>query len=507
MTVLGVIIGAAVAFVVYHGTVLLYKIGQNPSSASWPIVFGWPVVGCVEYFTNRNIFMQKNHLLHGSFFEFRVLNLRIFAICDPSDVDIFLNTPETSLSFNGAVPLIMGGTVDDVDSQRQPSEINRVLHKGMSKSLFEAKFPMMVQDAVDTLESHMSQNGIVDPFVVFPELSFLTSTRMLTADSLCDHKENKKLCALMKQMDTNMPGFTSLLLYLPTTWKVWGYSALFRICATFSSLVSSRKKDTLERNDFVQTLLDSKNESVQKTIIIMLLVSLWVSTVNTASVLTWGVLQLTNRPLWIQRLVADLKEAVADQLYEGDQSKIKDLHADVKRLSMASYDKLQVLDWIITETARMAIIGNLSRRALKSGILFQDRKYEIPRGAFVVTSTAKIHYDSQVYENPNEFNPGRWEDGSLIKNHRFSFLGFGGGRHLCIGQKLARLEVKLALSLAFSKYSFEIEVNPGVKKRANTLEMNVSSLTAVEPLQQGLMLKYISQACSSDIKSLNIITQ
>ena len=58
--------------------------------------------------------------------------------------------------------------------------------------------------------------------------------------------------------------------------------------------------------------------------------------------------------------------------------------------------------------------------------------------------------------DPDRFAPGREED----KKANFSFVGFGGGRHGCMGEVFAFLQVKTVLAYMMRNFEFEL-VNKG----------------------------------------------
>jgi cytochrome P450 len=61
----------------------------------------------------------------------------------------------------------------------------------------------------------------------------------------------------------------------------------------------------------------------------------------------------------------------------------------------------------------------------------------------LITSLAAANHDPDVYPNPSEFNITR-ED-----THHQSF---GGGRHLCLGAHLARIEAQEAILGLLERY-------------------------------------------------------
>lgn len=66
------------------------------------------------------------------------------------------------------------------------------------------------------------------------------------------------------------------------------------------------------------------------------------------------------------------------------------------------------------------------------------------QGTIVATSPAFAHRLPNVYSDPTAYQPDRYlppraED----KVAPFSYIGFGGGRHACLGQNFAYLQIKV----------------------------------------------------------------
>lgn len=80
----------------------------------------------------------------------------------------------------------------------------------------------------------------------------------------------------------------------------------------------------------------------------------------------------------------------------------------------------------------------------------------LDKGTTVLIPLYSIHYDPEIYENPEEFRPERFDAEELKKRHSQSFLGLGDGPRNCIGARLGRMQIVAALVALLANYKFSI---------------------------------------------------
>ncbi|XAR49949.1 3-epi-6-deoxocathasterone 23-monooxygenase [Bertholletia excelsa] len=112
-------------------------------------------------------------------------------------------------------------------------------------------------------------------------------------------------------------------------------------------------------------------------------------------------------------------------------------------LSWSDYLSLSFTHNVITETLRMGnVIVGVMRKAMKD---VEIKGYLIPKGWCVLAYFRSVHLDENLYDQPRQFNPWRWQEKELMSSTNGSFTPFGGGQRLCPGLDLARLEVSIFL--------------------------------------------------------------
>ncbi|KAL4938687.1 hypothetical protein BDV06DRAFT_231598 [Aspergillus oleicola] len=97
------------------------------------------------------------------------------------------------------------------------------------------------------------------------------------------------------------------------------------------------------------------------------------------------------------------------------------------------------------------------------------KDYVFPAGTIFFANTWAIHHDETEYDEPHLFNPDRWLNGNKYGTQyrveldpgeqRKTSYGWGAGRRICSGQKMA--EASLKINIAKMVWAFDIERDKG----------------------------------------------
>ncbi|KAI1429097.1 cytochrome P450 [Xylaria sp. FL1777] len=149
---------------------------------------------------------------------------------------------------------------------------------------------------------------------------------------------------------------------------------------------------------------------------------------NTLTYLTWA---LCKQPELRDQLVKELEKLPAD--FTADDLKY-----------------LPFLNQCITECLRLfpVVPGGLPRYVPKEGADIAG--YWLPSGITVTTQAWTLHRNPEVFPNPDEYNPARWE--TPTKGMKDSMMAFGGGSRACIGMHLAYIELRMGLAYFFRAF-------------------------------------------------------
>ena len=84
-------------------------------------------------------------------------------------------------------------------------------------------------------------------------------------------------------------------------------------------------------------------------------------------------------------------------------------------------------------------VPSIPRRATRD---FNFGGYQIPAGTLVGANPLFTHHMPEVWPDPDAFDPSRFTDEAQRNRHRFAFVPFGGGAHMCLGLHFAYMQAK-----------------------------------------------------------------
>jgi len=84
-------------------------------------------------------------------------------------------------------------------------------------------------------------------------------------------------------------------------------------------------------------------------------------------------------------------------------------------------------------------VPSLPRRATRD---FSFSGYDIPAGTLVGINPLFTHHMPQIWSDPETFDPSRFTDEAQRGRHRFAWVPFGGGAHMCLGLHFAYMQAK-----------------------------------------------------------------
>jgi cytochrome P450 len=156
------------------------------------------------------------------------------------------------------------------------------------------------------------------------------------------------------------------------------------------------------------------------------------------------VVQINSKNHSLQRLIIRIFVFV-DLIEQMEISKTK----DGAPLNWEDTRKMKYTWCVLQETLRLQpAVLQAFRICIEE---FEYGGFTIPKGWKVSWSAHRTHMSPQIFPNPTKFDPSRFEGSGPPP---FSFLGFGGGPRMCLGNEFARIIMVIFLHYMVLNYEW-----------------------------------------------------
>jgi cytochrome P450 len=186
---------------------------------------------------------------------------------------------------------------------------------------------------------------------------------------------------------------------------------------------------------------------------------------TTANALTFTFYLLSKHPDVMRRLTKEV-----DDVLGGRQPTLADL------------PKLSLTKRVLEESMRLyPPAWMFEREALEDD---EINGYFVPKGSVIGVCTYVLHRDPDNFENPEGFDPDRFL-GDPKDRAKYTYLPFGGGARVCIGNAFAMMEAQICLAKVVQSYRVDLlphtqlELDPVITLRPRGgLKMKMSPRSA-----------------------------
>ncbi|MEY4270068.1 MAG: Cytochrome [Pseudomonadota bacterium] len=121
--------------------------------------------------------------------------------------------------------------------------------------------------------------------------------------------------------------------------------------------------------------------------------------------------------------------------------------------------ELELTEMAFKESLRMIPpVPSIPRRAMKD---FEFGGYHIPAGSQVGINVAYTHAMAEYWPEPEKFDPMRFAPDATRERHKYAWVPFGGGAHMCLGLHFAYMQAKIFLHHVLTTH--RITMTPGYK--------------------------------------------
>eukprot|EP01080_Neovahlkampfia_damariscottae_P009458 gene9458-1664_t len=168
--------------------------------------------------------------------------------------------------------------------------------------------------------------------------------------------------------------------------------------------------------------------------------------------------------------------------YPKIQSKLrKEMIDTIDKIDTESIEKLPYLSMFIKELLRMyPPIASIPAKITSKDTQLGD--YFIPKDTLVGVSVIDVHMNEDIYENPEEFRPERWDKNAKKKIPHYAWIPFSSGSRICIGNNFSLMEQKIFFT--------ELLMNYEVNLVDSSESVDVSSTSSIIQSPKAVSVKF-----------------
>ena len=409
---------------------------------------GWPLLGHLREFQRDPVAtLCRGWREKGELFQFRIGPRKFVVFAGPEAHHAYFKAPEETLDaksvYQFTVPIFGRGVAYDVSSELMTEQLG-FLFPALRESAMRRYVRIMFEEA-ESFAGTLGEEGELDLPYVMNELTVNIASRCFLGEEIRREVDSGFAEAYHDlQNGINTLGF--FFPRLPTPAHRMRDRARRKITEIFSGIMRERRRTGAQSEDFMQTLMEARYKDGRplsdNEITGLLLTSLFAGQHTSAVLATWTGLELHREIPYLDRVRDEMREVY-------DEEGV---------LSYAGLKRQEVLENAVRECERLhppLII--LIRKALRP-MTYGD--YTVPAGSLAVVAPALSHLLPNVFADPEKFNPDRFAPpASEEKQHPYTLIGFGGGKHRCMGKNFAILQIKAIWTVLLDRFDFQLD-NP-----------------------------------------------
>jgi sterol 14-demethylase len=424
-------------------TARTFADGKNPPRLSG----GLPILGhTMGFLRDLTGLLESARRECGDVASIKVLGRDIVLVTGPAGQEEVFRAPDDVLSPKAAyklmVPIFGKGVAYDCEDERMNEQLSMLLPALQNKRM-RTYAEVITQEVEDSTDA-WGQTGVVDIYEFMQTLTSFTSSHCLLGAEFRSEM-SEEFARVYHALERSIVPLAYLNAQLPIPKFRKRDRARTRLGEMVSTIVNRRRERGTIREDFMQTLMEATYKDGSKLtdheITGMLVAAMFAGHHTSSVTAAWSILELLQHPDWMKVVLGELEK----------------VYGTGRRIDFDSLRELEKTEWVVKEVLRLhPPLFILIRVALQDTTVLG---YKIPKGTWVALSPSVAHKIDSVFENAKGFCPHRYGPPKHEDKQPFAYIAFGGGRHKCMGNAFALLQVKTILAHMLRNFTFELTVD------------------------------------------------
>ncbi|KAI9749355.1 MAG: Lanosterol 14-alpha-demethylase [Lichina confinis] len=461
-----------------------------------PVVFHWlPIIGStIAYGIDPYKFFFRCREKYGDVFTFVLLGRKTTVCLGTEGNDLILNGKLKDVNaeevYSSLTTPVFGTDVVYDCPNAKLMEQKKFVKYGLTSEALRSYVPLIVDEVLDYIKrspNFKGGKGLVNVPPAMAEMTIFTASRSLQGKEVRERLDTT-FAALYHDLDMGFSAINFALPWAPLPHNRKRDRARQKIEQVYLDIIKTRRDGGGNKNslDMIWNLMSCvyKNGTPvpDKEIAHMMIALLMAGQHSSSSSVSWIVLRLASRP------------DIAEELY---QEQLRVLGDDLPPLTHDNIQLLSLHQNVLRETLRLHAPIHSILRQVKSPISVQGTPYTIPISHVVLAAPGLTSRVAEYFPNPELWEPRRWDEGKVgvgvsvsggpkdgeadekedfgyglvSKGTNSPYLPFGAGRHRCIGEQFAYVQLATILATLVREFRFK-----NVGNRKGVVETDYSSL-------------------------------
>ncbi|PVH77869.1 cytochrome P450 [Cadophora sp. DSE1049] len=450
-----------------------------------PMVWHWiPFIGnAIEYGTDPLIFYMTSARLHGPIFTYVLFGQKMTVYLGAEGNEFILNGRLQDVNAEEiygplTTPVFGRNIIYDCPNSKL-MEQKKFVKFGLTQRALEQHVPLIEHEVLSYISPSLSPSSSPNPFQgtqgtvdithVMAEITIFTAGRALQGAEVRSKLTNE-FAALYDDLDRGFRPINFLMPWAPLP-RNWKRDQAHRVMTGVYMDIISRRRKARAEGDGEEDMIDNLMGCTYKTgaqipdveIAHLMITLLMAGQHSSSSSSSWIMLRLASRP------------DIAEKLYAEQVANL-----DMTRgLRHEDLEKLPLLGNVVKETLRCHSSIHSVMRKVKNDLPIPGTDFVVTKDKVLVASPIVSHMSEEYFERPEVWDPhhksgqrkGHTGDGNDTVDYGYGtvntgskspYLPFGAGRHRCIGEKFAYVNLCTIVATLVREFSWSVAEGRGV---------------------------------------------
>jgi sterol 14alpha-demethylase len=385
----------------------------------------------------------------GDVGRFELAGRDVILLTGPQANEVFFRAPEEDLDQAEAYPFMTPIFGEGVVFDAPPERRREMLHNQSLRDKFMRGHAATIAREVHGMVNRWSSAGAIDLLDWFSELTIYTSSACLIGSKF-RRELDRRFAELYHDLECGTDAVAYVDPYAPIESFRRRDEARVGLVALVQEIMDRRRASddgNPADRDLLDVLMSVHNEDGSPRFSTDEVTGMFISMMfaghhTTSGTAAWTLIELLRHPEVLAEVVAEV-----DALPGGEE------------LTYQALREIPLLESAIKEALRLHPPLVLVLRVAKEDMDLLG--YQVRKGALVGASPAVSNRVAEAFPQPDAFRPHRYLDPEFAdREHPWSWIPFGAGRHRCVGAPFAMMQLKSIFCVLLRGWSFELAQPP-----------------------------------------------